>query len=155
MARKLGLTAGMRVLDVGCGWGTFAAHAARHYGVQVVGVTLSREQADYANKRMVNNGISDLVEIRVQDYRDVADGPYDAISSIGMAEHVGAAMLPTYTAIARAATPAGPVTQPRHLAQTRQARSAFEDLLHRSLRLPRRRDRGDSNDDRGTRTGGL
>ena len=98
VARKLGLTAGMRVLDVGCGWGTFAAHAARHYGVRVVGVTLSREQADYAGKRMVNDGVSDLVEIRVQDYRDVTDGPYDAISSIGMAEHVGAAMLPTYAA---------------------------------------------------------
>lgn len=98
VARKLGLTAGMRVLDVGCGWGTFAAHAARHYGVYVVGVTLSREQADYAGKRMVNDGISELVEIRVQDYRDIADGPYDAISSIGMAEHVGAAMLPTYAA---------------------------------------------------------
>ena len=96
VARKLGLTAGMRVLDVGCGWGTFAAHAARHYGVRVVGVTLSREQADYAGKRMVNDGVSDLVEIRVQDYRDITDGPYDAVSSIGMAEHVGAAMLPTY-----------------------------------------------------------
>jgi cyclopropane-fatty-acyl-phospholipid synthase len=98
VARKLGLTAGMRVLDVGCGWGTFAAHAARHYGVRVVGVTLSREQADYAAKRMVNDGLRDEVEIRVQDYRDVTDGPYDAISSIGMAEHVGAAMLPTYAA---------------------------------------------------------
>jgi len=96
VARKLGLTAGMRVLDVGCGWGTFAVHAARDYYVQVVGVTLSREQADYARKRIVNEGISDLVEIRVQDYRDIADGPYDAISSIGMAEHVGLTMLPTY-----------------------------------------------------------
>lgn len=98
VARKLGLTAGMRVLDVGCGWGTFAAHAASHYGVRVVGVTLSREQADYADKRMLDEGINDLVEIRVQDYRDVTDGPYDAIASIGMAEHVGAAMLPTYAA---------------------------------------------------------
>lgn len=98
VARKLGLTPGMRVLDVGCGWGTFAVHAARHYGVRVVGVTLSREQADYASTRMVKDGVSDLVEIRVQDYRDVADGPYDAVASIGMAEHVGAAMLPTYAA---------------------------------------------------------
>lgn len=98
VARKLGLTAGMRVLDVGCGWGTFAVHAASHYGVQVVGVTLSHEQADYGGKRMVNADVSDLVEIRVQDYRDVADGPYDAISSIGMAEHVGLTMLPTYAA---------------------------------------------------------
>ena len=98
IARKLGLTAGMRLLDVGCGWGTFALHAARNYGVQVVGVTLSREQADYADNRMTEAGVSQSVQIRVQDYRDVDDGPYDAISSIGMAEHVGAAMLPGYAA---------------------------------------------------------
>lgn len=98
VARKLGLTDGMRVLDVGCGWGTFALHAARHYGVHVVGVTLSREQAEYARQRMTDGGVGDLVDIRVQDYRDVSDGPYDAISSIGMAEHVGAALLPTYAA---------------------------------------------------------
>jgi cyclopropane-fatty-acyl-phospholipid synthase len=98
VARKLGLTEGMRVLDVGCGWGTFALHAARTYGTRVVGVTLSREQATYARRRMVDEGVADLVEIRVQDYRDVTDGPYDAISSIGMAEHVGADQLPVYTA---------------------------------------------------------
>jgi cyclopropane-fatty-acyl-phospholipid synthase len=98
VARKLGLTEGMRVLDVGCGWGTFALHAARTYGAHVVGVTLSQEQASYATKRMADEGVADLVDIRVQDYRDVTDGPYDAISSIGMAEHVGAAMLPVYAA---------------------------------------------------------
>ena len=98
VARKLGLKPGMRVLDVGCGWGTFALHAARTYGTHVVGVTLSHEQADYAQKRMAEQGVSDLVEIRIQDYRDVHDGPYDAIASIGMAEHVGQAMLPTYSA---------------------------------------------------------
>ncbi|MDP9094295.1 MAG: class I SAM-dependent methyltransferase [Actinomycetota bacterium] len=96
VARKLGLRPGLRVLDVGCGWGTFALHAAREYGARVVGVTLSREQAAYAQKRMADEGVSELVEIRVQDYREVSDGPYDAISSIGMAEHVGAAMLPEY-----------------------------------------------------------
>jgi cyclopropane-fatty-acyl-phospholipid synthase len=98
VARKLGLAVGMRVLDVGCGWGTFALHAARTYGARVVGVTLSHEQAEYAQKRMVEEGVEHLVEIRVQDYRDVSDGPFDAISSIGMAEHVGAAMLPVYAA---------------------------------------------------------
>jgi cyclopropane-fatty-acyl-phospholipid synthase len=98
VARKLGLREGMRVLDVGCGWGTFALHAARTYGVQVVGVTLSEEQAAYAKKRMATEGVADLVDIRVQDYRDVTDGPYDAISSIGMAEHVGMSMLPVYAA---------------------------------------------------------
>jgi cyclopropane-fatty-acyl-phospholipid synthase len=98
VARKLGLTSGMRVLDVGCGWGTFAAHAASNYDVTVVGVTLSPEQAAYARRRMLALDLNDRVEIRVQDYRDISDGPYDAIASIGMAEHVGADMLPSYAA---------------------------------------------------------
>ncbi|MFE5371360.1 class I SAM-dependent methyltransferase [Streptomyces mirabilis] len=90
IAQKLDLRQGQRLLDVGCGWGSMAIHAAREHGVSVVGVTLSHEQAAYARKRVADEGLTDLVEIRVQDYRDVADGPYDAISSIGMAEHVGA-----------------------------------------------------------------
>jgi cyclopropane-fatty-acyl-phospholipid synthase len=87
---KLGLKEGVRLLDVGCGWGSMAIHAAREHGVSVVGVTLSQEQAAYARKRVADEGLTDRVEIRVQDYRDVTDGPFDAISSIGMAEHVGA-----------------------------------------------------------------
>ncbi|MGW5236621.1 class I SAM-dependent methyltransferase [Streptomyces nodosus] len=90
VCRKLDLRPGLRLLDVGCGWGSMAVHAAREHGVSVVGVTLSQEQAVYARKRVADEGLTDRVEIRVQDYRDVADGPYDAISSIGMAEHVGA-----------------------------------------------------------------
>ncbi|MER6157175.1 cyclopropane-fatty-acyl-phospholipid synthase family protein [Streptomyces sp. NPDC001868] len=90
ICRKLDLTPGQRLLDVGCGWGSMAVHAAREYGVRVVGVTLSQEQAAYARKRVAEEGLTDRVEIRVQDYRDVTDGPYDAISSVGMAEHVGA-----------------------------------------------------------------
>ncbi|MGW3266855.1 class I SAM-dependent methyltransferase [Streptomyces sp. NPDC001056] len=90
VCRKLGLKEGQRLLDVGCGWGSMALHAAREYGVSVVGVTLSQEQAGYARKRIADEGLTDRVEIRVQDYRDVRDGPFDAISSIGMAEHVGA-----------------------------------------------------------------
>ncbi|MFM9607668.1 class I SAM-dependent methyltransferase [Streptomyces niveiscabiei] len=90
VCRKLGVREGQRVLDVGCGWGSFAIHAAREYGARVVGVTLSQEQAALARKRIADAGLTELVEIRVQDYRDVDDGPYDAISSIGMAEHVGA-----------------------------------------------------------------
>jgi cyclopropane-fatty-acyl-phospholipid synthase len=90
VSRKLGLKPGQRLLDVGCGWGSMAIHAAREHGVSVVGITLSQEQATYARKRVADEGLTDRVEIRVQDYRDVADGPYDAISSIGMAEHVGA-----------------------------------------------------------------
>ncbi|MFF0386985.1 class I SAM-dependent methyltransferase [Streptomyces sp. NPDC004286] len=87
---KLGLKPGQRLLDVGCGWGSMAIHAAREHGVHVVGITLSQEQAAFARKRVADEGLTDRVEIRVQDYRDVRDGPYDAISSIGMAEHVGA-----------------------------------------------------------------
>ncbi|MCX4575455.1 cyclopropane-fatty-acyl-phospholipid synthase family protein [Streptomyces sp. NBC_01571] len=90
IARKLALRPGQRLLDVGCGWGSMAIHAAREHGASVVGVTLSQEQAAFARKRVADEGLTDRVEIRVQDYRDVADGPYDAISSIGMAEHVGA-----------------------------------------------------------------
>ncbi|NWF29897.1 class I SAM-dependent methyltransferase [Streptomyces sp. PKU-EA00015] len=89
VCRKLGLAKGDRLLDVGCGWGSMAIHAAREYGAQVTGITLSREQAAYARKRIADEGLTDRIEIRVQDYRDVRDGPYDAISSIGMAEHVG------------------------------------------------------------------
>jgi cyclopropane-fatty-acyl-phospholipid synthase len=98
VAHKLGLKPGMRVLDVGCGWGAFVCNAARNYGVEAVGITLSREQADYARRRADAEGVGDRVAIRIQDYRDVHDGQYDAIASIGMSEHVGQAMLPTYSA---------------------------------------------------------
>jgi cyclopropane-fatty-acyl-phospholipid synthase len=96
ICRKLGLEPGMRLLDVGCGWGGMVMHAARHHGVQAVGVTISVRQAELAEKRVGEAGLSDQVEIRLQDYRDVADGPYDAISSIGMFEHVGEARLSEY-----------------------------------------------------------
>ncbi|MGW2561386.1 class I SAM-dependent methyltransferase [Streptomyces sp. NPDC001514] len=89
ICRKLALKEGDRLLDVGCGWGSMAIHAAKEYGAQVTGITLSREQAAYARKRIAEEGLTDRIELRVQDYRDVKDGPYDAVSSIGMAEHVG------------------------------------------------------------------
>ncbi|ELP63140.1 cyclopropane-fatty-acyl-phospholipid synthase [Streptomyces turgidiscabies] len=96
ICRKLALTPGRRLLDVGCGWGSLAVHAAREHGVRVVGVTLSQEQAAYARKRVADEGLTDRVEIRVQDYRDVTDGPFDAVSSVGMAEHVGSDQYLTY-----------------------------------------------------------
>jgi cyclopropane-fatty-acyl-phospholipid synthase len=98
VARKLALAPGMRLLDVGCGWGSFVIHAAREHGVTAVGVTLSEPQAAYARERAASLGVSDRVEIRVQDYRDVRDGPYDAIASVGMAEHVGLSQLGEYAA---------------------------------------------------------
>jgi cyclopropane-fatty-acyl-phospholipid synthase len=96
VCRKLDLQPGQRLLDVGCGWGSLVLHAARTYGVRAVGVTISREQAALARERVRDAGLDGRVEIRVQDYRDVRDGPYDAIASIGMAEHVGRANLATY-----------------------------------------------------------
>jgi cyclopropane-fatty-acyl-phospholipid synthase len=96
VSRKLGLRPGMRLLDVGCGWGGMVMHAARHHGVDAVGVTLSQRQAGYARRAVDEAGLSSRVEIRVQDYRDVRDGPFDAISSIGMFEHVGLARLDEY-----------------------------------------------------------
>jgi cyclopropane-fatty-acyl-phospholipid synthase len=89
VCRKLGLEPGMRLLDVGCGWGSMVIHAARIYGVDAVGVTLSVEQAELARERVSDAGLADRIDIRVQDYRDIEDGPFDAISSIGMFEHVG------------------------------------------------------------------
>jgi cyclopropane-fatty-acyl-phospholipid synthase len=96
VCRKLGLTAGQRVLDVGCGWGSFAIHAASRHGVRVVGVTLAEQQAELARRRVAEAGLSDRVEIRLADYREVLDGPFDAISSIGMVEHVGAERIDLY-----------------------------------------------------------
>ncbi|WP_336050639.1 cyclopropane-fatty-acyl-phospholipid synthase family protein [Streptomyces sp. CA2R101] len=89
ICRKLGLREDLRLLDVGCGWGSMVLHAAREYGVRAVGITLSEEQATFARKRIAEAGLADRVEIRVQDYREIHDEPFDAISSVGMAEHVG------------------------------------------------------------------
>ena len=96
ICRKLDLQPGQRLLDVGCGWGGMVMHAARHHGARAVGVTISPSQAEKATERVAAAGLSDRVEIRLLDYRDVVDGPYDAISSIGMFEHVGLAKLGEY-----------------------------------------------------------
>ncbi len=93
---KLGLEPGMRVLDVGCGWGSFATHAATRHGVSVVGITLSEPQAARARQRALDAGVGDRVDIRVADYRELADAPFDAIASIGMVEHVGAVNIDAY-----------------------------------------------------------
>jgi cyclopropane-fatty-acyl-phospholipid synthase len=85
-----------RLLDVGCGWGSLVIHAAAEYGVRAVGVTLSEPQAELARERARRAGVADQVEIRVADYREVDDGPYDAIASVGMVEHVGAEQIDVY-----------------------------------------------------------
>lgn len=92
---KLRLRPGDRLLDVGCGWGGMVVHAARR-GVRAVGVTLSREQARWGQDMIAAEGLSDHAEIRHADYRDVADGGFDAVSSIGLTEHIGVSNYPSY-----------------------------------------------------------
>ncbi len=96
VARKLGLEPGMRLLDVGCGWGGMVRHAAQHYGVEVLGVTLSREQAAWATDRIKADGLDDVAEVRHLDYRNVREGDFDAISAIGLVEHIGVRNYPAY-----------------------------------------------------------
>ena len=98
ICRKLGIDTmtGARLLDVGCGWGSMAMHAARVHGARVVGVALSREQVDEAKRRVAEAGLDGQVEIRLQDYRDLRGERFDAISSIGMFEHVGSQRMTLY-----------------------------------------------------------
>jgi cyclopropane-fatty-acyl-phospholipid synthase len=96
VARKLGLKPGMRLLDVGCGWGGMVMHAAREYGAAALGVTLSAEQAAWAQRAIKEAGLADLAEVRHLDYRDVTETDFDAVSSIGLTEHIGKAQLPAY-----------------------------------------------------------
>jgi cyclopropane-fatty-acyl-phospholipid synthase len=107
---KLALEPRQRVLDVGCGWGSFALHAAANHGVSVVGITLSEPQARLARERAAERGLADRVEIRVADYRELGDEPFDAVASIGMVEHVGAAQIDVYARqVARLVRPGGRV----------------------------------------------
>jgi cyclopropane-fatty-acyl-phospholipid synthase len=110
VCEKLALEPGERVLDIGCGWGSFAIHAALNRGVEVTGITLSEPQAELARKRAAEAGLADKVDIRVMDYRDLADEPFDAVSSIGMVEHVGAVQIDAYAAqVKRLVRPGGRV----------------------------------------------
>ena len=96
VARKLALKPGMRLLDVGCGWGSMVMHAAREHGVKALGVTLSEQQALWAQQAIKQAGLEDLAEVRHLDYRDVTETDFDAISSIGLTEHIGKQNLPGY-----------------------------------------------------------
>jgi cyclopropane-fatty-acyl-phospholipid synthase len=95
---KLGLEDGERVLDVGCGWGSWVVHAAAEHGVHAVGITLSEPQARMARERAAAAGVGDRVEVRVADYRELRDERFDAIASIGMVEHVGERNIDAYAA---------------------------------------------------------
>jgi cyclopropane-fatty-acyl-phospholipid synthase len=99
ICQKLGLRPGMRLLDVGCGWGSLLVHAAKHHGVAAVGVSLSAEQVQHVRARLAQHDLTGRVEVRQQDYREPGDEPFDAVASIEMGEHVGEANYPEYTRI--------------------------------------------------------
>jgi cyclopropane-fatty-acyl-phospholipid synthase len=95
---KLNLRPGMHLLDVGCGWGSLTLHAAEHYGVHVLGVTVSVKQRDLVEQRIAQRGLAEYAKVRLQDYRSLDDDPVDAVASIEMGEHVGEGNYPTYAA---------------------------------------------------------
>ena len=110
VCRKLGLEPGMRMLDVGCGWGSLSLHAAEHFGAQVTGVTIAAEQKKFIDARIAERGLQDRVTIRLQDYRDAvppAGQEYDAVGSLEMGEHVGQKNYPTYARVLREAVKPG------------------------------------------------
>jgi len=131
VCRKLGLDAlsdpgSHRHLDIGCGWGSLSVHAAKEYGVRVVGVTLSAEQKAFVDARVEAEGLQDRVEIRLQDYREVEDGPFGTVSSIEMGEHVGKRNYPTFVAgIERLLVPGGRVLVQQMSRATRPGGGAF------------------------------
>jgi len=129
VCRKLELSTGMRLLDIGCGWGSLVVHAAANYGVEATGVTVSGEQAEYTRRRAKELGVEDRVQVIEADYREV-NYQFDAISSIGMFEHVGRNKLPEYfTQVRKLMAPGGQflnhgiVTRNRH--QGRRRRPTF------------------------------
>jgi cyclopropane-fatty-acyl-phospholipid synthase len=99
ICRKLDLRPGMRLLDVGCGWGSLVIHAAKHYGAQVTGITLSAEQARHVRARIAEENLTELAQVQRCDYRELRDDPFDAVASVEMGEHVGEQNYPEYTAM--------------------------------------------------------
>jgi cyclopropane-fatty-acyl-phospholipid synthase len=110
ICRKLGLEPGMRLLDVGCGWGSLILYAGEHHGVRATGVTISSQQPEHIQARIAGAGLSGLVDVRLQDYRELAGEAFDAVASIEMGEHVGQRNYPIYAAaLQRMVQPGGRV----------------------------------------------
>jgi len=129
VAGKLELAPGMRVLDVGCGWGSFAIHAAREHGVEVLGITLSEPQAQLAREKVAQAGVEDQVEIRVADYRRLPRSSFDAIASIGMSEHVGERQIDVYAQTLFGLLRPGGVLLNHAIAALDPAHEPLEDLF--------------------------
>jgi cyclopropane-fatty-acyl-phospholipid synthase len=132
VARKLDLQPGMRLLDVGCGWGGMVRHAVEHYGVTALGVTLSREQAEWAQAEIERQGLAGKAEVRHLDYRDVTETNFDAVSSIGLTEHIGVGNYPAYFAFLRSKLRVGgrllnhSITRPDTIAPARVRRGFID-----------------------------
>ena len=126
------------MLDVGCGWGSFAIHAAQRHGVHVTGITLSPPQVERARRRAEEAGVADRTDFRVADYRELAGESFDAVASIGMVEHVGAEQMDEYARRLRGALRPGGRLLNHGIANLRQEDPQPGRLL-RALRLPRRR----------------
>ena len=120
VCRKLELKRGRRVLDVGCGWGSFAIHAAQRHGVHVTGITLSAPQGETARRRAEEAGVADRTDFRVADYRELAGESFDAVASIGMVEHVGAEQMDEYARRLRGALRPGAPLLNHGIANLRQ-----------------------------------
>ena len=157
---KLGLEPGMKMLDVGCGWGSLSLHAAEHFGAQVTGVTIAAEQKKFIDARIAERGLQDRVEIRLQDYREVPERDhFDAVGSLEMGEHVGATNYATYVEVLRRAVRAGrPRAGPADVAPGRRRRQAPRRRpVHRVVHRPRHdhaAGRRDRRADRGRRSRG-
>jgi len=131
ICRKLRLQHGERVLDIGCGWGGLVIHAAKNYGVQAHGITLSRPQADLANERIRRAGLSDRCRVDVRDYRELhASESYDKLVSVGMFEHVVSPAAGIFPGAFRLLRPGGVFLKPRDCLQSRfssYSGSSFSD----------------------------
>ena len=136
-ARKLALQPGNRLLDVGAGWGGMVMHAAEHHGVRALGVTLSQQQADWAQRAIAERGLRIAPKSASCDYRDVAEDGFDAVSSIGLTEHIGARTFPPTSASCGQAAARRPDAEPHDHAAL-DSRAAPRGGLHRPLRVPRR-----------------
>ena len=138
ICRKLRLQPGERMLDIGCGWGSLVLHAAAHHGVRALGVTLSEPQAELARERIAAAGLGDRVEVRVLDYRELDERPFDKIASVGMYEHVGRAQLDTYVGTVQRLLRPGGLFLNHGITRIHYPPAARPDV-HQSLRVPGRR----------------
>ena len=128
ICRKLRLQQGQRLLDIGCGWGGLAIFAAKHYGVDVTGITLSQSQVEFANDRISEAGLSERCRVVYQDYREVSEAvEFDALVSVGMFEHVGAEILPLYFSKAWKLLKPGGVFLNHGIAKSAKDKSSFSD----------------------------